>query len=301
MSIAGECSVIGRIFDAIRHRFFKMLGAEFAYPGHFYSVVPSRKDRRAFLSQPNIPIDSVPGIDIDDKAMMQRLQSFRTYYDEHWFPEEKTEGLRYYYRNTAFEAGDALALYFMIRAFRPRRVIEIGSGFSSAACLDINDHCCNGRMHVTFIEPYPERLLSLLREEDVGKYELVRSRLQDMDVSVFEQLEAGDILFIDSTHVAKLGSDVNRIIFDILPLLKQGVVIHIHDIFWPFEYPKAWVQEGRAWNEAYLLRAFLQFNSHFDIIYFADYVAHRHHSWLQEHMPLLAEHPGGNLWLRKVQ
>jgi len=292
--------VIKKVFDALRHRFFKALGAEFAYPGHFYSVIPSRKDRHEFLERSDEDMTVISGVEIDGDAMMQLLASFQDDYDTHGFSAAPVEGARYYYDNSAFAAGDALALYFMIRKFKPARMIEIGSGFSSAASLDINDRCCQGRMRMTFIEPYPARLQSLLQPEDLQCHTVVQSRLQDVDLKVFEQLQANDILFVDSTHVAKLGSDVNRILFEIFPSLNEGVIIHIHDIFWPFEYPKAWIREGRAWNEAYLLRAFLQYNENFEIIYFSDYLARKHHDWLRKQMPLLAEHPGGNIWLRKV-
>ena len=108
-----------------------------------------------------------------------------------------------------------------------------------------------------------------------------------------------DILFIDSTHVSKLGSDVNRIFFEILPTLQPGVLIHFHDIFWPFEYPSDWVKKGFAWNEAYILRAFLEFNDSFEIIFFASFLHTHHHAWFQENMPLWLKNSGGNIWLRR--
>ena len=114
----------------------------------------------------------------------------------------------------------------------------------------------------------------------------------------FEILQSGDILFIDSTHIAKTGSDVNHILFDILPILKSGVLIHFHDVSYPFEYPKEWVYMGRNWNENYFLRAFLMYNNNFEIILFSDYL-HKHYIEAFKDMPLSLKDPGMNLWLKK--
>ena len=109
-----------------------------------------------------------------------------------------------------------------------------------------------------------------------------------------------DVLFIDSTHVSKVGSDVNYIFFEILPRLRSGVHIHFHDIFYPFEYPKEWVYEGRNWNEIYMLRAFLQYNSDFQITYFQHMMTQRHRAFFQERMPLSVKNLGGNIWLKRT-
>ena len=93
---------------------------------------------------------------------------------------------------------------------------------------------------------------------------------------LFRELHAGDVLFVDSTHVAKVGSDVNHIFFEILPILQPGVVVHFHDIMYPFEYEPKWIYTGVAWNEAYMLRAFLMFNPTFKILLFNSFLAHLH-------------------------
>ena len=113
-------------------------------------------------------------------------------------------------------------------------------------------------------------------------------------------LASGDILFIDSTHVSKAGSDVNHIFFKILPSLAEGVNIHLHDIFYPFEYPKEWIYEGRAWNENYVLHAFLQYNSAFKITFFSNFLARFHHRTFHEKMPLCMKNTGGSIWLQRV-
>jgi hypothetical protein len=123
--------------------------------------------------------------------------------------------------------------------------------------------------------------------------------VQDVEPEVFAALEAGDVLFVDSTHVVKAGSDVNHLILEVLPRLAEGVWIHLHDIFYPFEYPPAWVREGRAWQEAYLLRAFLTFNPRFAIRWFQDFLW-QHHGEAMRRLPGVAVNPGGNIWLERV-
>jgi hypothetical protein len=128
---------------------------------------------------------------------------------------------------------------------------------------------------------------------------ILPAKVQSVDTQLFASLQANDMLLVDSTHVSKLRSDVNHVFFEILPVLGEGVLVHFHDIFWPFEYPKDSVSKGLAWNEAYLLRAFLQFNNSYEIVFFADYMHQRYKAWFEKHMPLFLRNPGGNFWLRK--
>jgi predicted O-methyltransferase YrrM len=212
----------------------------------------------------------------------------------------KDESKRYYAENVSFPFSDAFIFYCFIRRYSPRRIIEIGSGFSSAAALDSLDSLGKNDTQCWFIEPYPRLLQSLLREADT-RHGVLPSAVQEVDLTVFDSLAAGDILFIDSTHVSKINSDVNYEIFDILPRLKPGVLIHIHDIYWPFDYPEEWIHEGRAWTESYLVRAFLQFNNDFRILYFNSYLHPKVRRSL--FVPLgvdLGENDGGSLWLERV-
>lgn len=165
--------------------------------------------------------------------------------------------------------------------------------------LDTNELLFGGSIETTFIDPYPKLLMSLVKENDKNRIIVIPSRLQDVDPNVFEALQADDILFIDSTHVSKINSDVNHIFFDILPRLSSGVHIHFHDIFFPFEYPMDWIYEGRAWNEAYLLRAFLQFNTRFRVVLMNTFMERFHEPFFQKKMPLCLKNTGGSIWIRK--
>jgi len=199
-----------------------------------------------------------------------------------------------------FNHSDALILYSMLRHLRPQKIIEVGSGFSSALMLDVTDIFFDRCMQFTLVEPYTERLTQLLRSGDQKNIELIEDIVQKVPVSTFQKLDAGDVLFIDSSHVSKVGSDVSYIEFEVLPASEPGVVIHFHDIFRPFEYPMQWIIDGKAWTEAYLIRAFLQYNRQFEIMLFNNYVARAFEAFLTERMPIFMKKPGGSLWLRKL-
>ncbi len=281
---------------------------QFAPPGHFYSPLP---DLPAVHSNANRIFDENPqdllAINMNVESQIQLVGSFSRIYGEVPFQDHKSASARYFLDNKFFSYGDGIILYAFLRHFRPKRVVEVGSGFSSAAMLDVNDFFLDKRLEFTFIEPFPDRLFGLLSSDDKKKSRIEIRRVQEVEERVFSSLEVNDILFIDSSHVAKIDSDVVHIIFQILPRLKKGVIVHFHDIPWPFEYPKQWIDEGRAWNETYFLRAFLQDNVNFEIVYFNSFMANRHADLLSKAMPRVLNKPtspvtlgNSSLWLRKV-
>jgi hypothetical protein len=141
--------------------------------------------------------------------------------------------------------------------------------------------------------------MSVLSDKDRRYIALVESGVQEVAVSKFQELEENDLLFIDSSHVSKLGSDVNYLFLEVLPKLNKGVIVHIHDIFYPFDYPFEWIQDGRSWNEAYLLRAFLTGNSQFEILLWNSWLGIKVLVWIQEHSPLFMKNTGGSIYLRR--
>ncbi|HEX7587681.1 MAG TPA: class I SAM-dependent methyltransferase, partial [Anaerolineae bacterium] len=132
------------------------------------------------------------------------------------------------------------------------------------------------------------------------RIDLAQKRIQEVDLAVFESMQPNDILFVDSTHVSKTGSDVNWILFQVLPRLQSGVYIQFHDIFYPFEYPPEWVMHGRAWNELYLLRAFLACNERYKIVLFNSFLQQWAKPTLNARMSACLKTIGGSLWLRKL-
>lgn len=162
--------------------------------------------------------------------------------------------------NDYFSGLDAIVYYSLIRHLKPRRVIEIGSGYSTRIAGQALARNADGAT-LTCIEPNPERL-----NGHALNIELIQKRVEEIEVDFFSQLEANDILFIDSSHTVKFGSDVCYEFLDVLPVLRPGVWVHVHDIFFPHDYPVEWILKRRlALNEQYLLEAFLSFNHEFQV------------------------------------
>lgn len=269
-------------------------------PGHFYSPLPDEREIAEAFDRGGFgpPFAGVDLREAEQKALLERLADF---YPTHPLAEERTPDRRYYLANPSYGHFDGLILHCMLRHLAPRRVIEVGSGFSSAAMLDTNEHSLGGRMQLTFIDPDMSRLRPLLRAHDAGRVRLIERRVQEVALEEFQALEAGDVLFIDSSHVSKIGSDVNRIYFDILPRLAPGVHVHIHDVAGNFEYPREWLAEGRAWNEQYLLRAFLLFNDTFEVELLTGWLFNHHQEFFRARMPLCLRGGGGQIWLRRAR
>lgn len=277
--------------------------AGFVPPGHYYSPIPSlsevEADLERILEARRRPL--LPGIQLAEEQQVALLESFLAYYPEMPFRHEPSDDRRYHLASTMFGYADAIFLYSILRHFEPKTVVEVGSGFSSALMLDTCDLFLGPAVKLTFIEPYPDRLHDLLRQGDEDRVTVINERVQDVPLEEYSVLQAGDVLFIDSTHVSKVGSDVNHLVFEVLPSLKPGVLVHVHDIGFPFDYPLKWIREGRAWNEAYVMRAFLQYNDAFEILFFGSYVQMFHADWLERHMPLAMKSPSGSLWIRKTR
>ncbi len=275
------------------------LWAKFQPPGHYYSPLPSAAEIADAFARGGFG-PPFAGVDLNEDEQSAVLEEIAAEYDGLPFPEQPAPGHRYHLDNPSYGHFDGIMLAGMILRLRPRRIIEVGSGFSSALMLDLNERRFDGRIDLTFIDPDARRLRALLRPEDHGRVRILERRVQEVDTEAFAALESGDVLFIDSSHVSKVGSDVNHLFFNILPLLRPGVHVHIHDIAGNLEYPRDWLEEGRAWNEQYLLRAFLMFNPAFRIVLFTSWIANARRPFLLERMPRCARGGGGQIWLRRV-
>lgn len=270
--------------------------------GHYYSLYP---ELDSIMEKQDVIFDPAKKVlDIDFNLARQRslYEHMRACYDsipvwKDLADADQESPYRYRYGNPSLSVGDAVHLHCMLRVLKPKRLIEVGSGFTSAITLDTNEFYLDKRMELSFIEPYPDQLRALLKPGD--NIELHECGLQEIPVSYFEKLEDGDVLFIDSTHVSKIGSDVNYFFFEIFPRLKSGVYIHLHDIFYPFEYPKQWIVDGMIWNELYVLRAFLQNNSVYSIQFFQNMMEKVCTDLMSEKWPFQASIHGGSFWMRK--
>ena len=272
---------------------------QFYTPGHFYSPIPNAEEVRRAITANQRP-DELTGVDLREAAQLELLERLKVHYPEVPFPEQPSADFRYAFENPSYSWCDGIILFCLLRELRPRRIIEVGSGYSSGLMLDVNERYFGSEIDCTFIEPFPNVLLSLLRPHEARRVSIIPSKLQDVDASIFECLGPGDILFIDSSHVVKAGSDVRALFFDVLPKLQPGVVIHFHDIFDRFEYPAEWLEKGIVWNEQYMLRAFLQFNSAFQIKLYTPHMIATHGDWFTRWMPRCLRNSGGHIWIERT-
>ena len=268
-------------------------------PGHYYSPIVDPSTiieyiEKEYLQEPG----DIEGIHFDEDAMVRFWKDNAEFINNTPFSEHDDGKNRYYYDNSIYPYGDAVMLRAMIAHFKPKNIIEIGSGFSTACILDAADHFGLSDLTVTCIDPDADRLRSRLRKEDHSRVEIIEGQVQDVPVSTFAKLTENDILFIDSTHVLKTASDVHYELFSILPSLNKGVLIHVHDIPYPFEYPRRPLLElNPSWNEIYALRAFLMYNSAFEVVFWNGLFAHRQRELVHETNPRFLW-ATSSIWLR---
>jgi len=266
---------------------------------HYYEPMINPKHLRAPLTQNR----ALPAIDLNAAGQLALLSQF-TYQEElTQFPLQKTDDLKFYYHNASFGSGDAEYLYSLIRLVKPRRIIEVGSGFSTLMARSAIDRnkadCADYTCEHTCIEPYEQPWL-----EKLG-IEIMRRRVEECDLSLFAALQKNDILFIDSSHVIRPQGDVLFEYLELLPSLQSGVFVHVHDIFTPRDYLPAWIiDETRLWNEQYLVEAFLSFNAQFRIVGALNYLFHEHRDATLGKFPMLkaesAVREPGSLWLQRA-
>ena len=308
-----EEAIRGNIDMADLSQFIATVVPHCLYSGRFHEIFPFW-ERHGFhvtparFNQPIPDTQSLPetiwsrpselvGIDMNESAQLNLLGSFSKFRDEYQqFPTGKT-GVhnQFYLGNRLFDRTDALVAYCMIRHFQPRLIIEVGSGFSSLVLGQAAAK--NKNSGLICIEPFPREFL---REDFPGLQSLIEKKVQDIDLEFFSQLDPGDILFIDSSHTVKIGGDVNYLFLEVLPRLKPGVIVHVHDIFLPFEYRRDWVlDEFRFWTEQYLLQSFLTFNSEFEVLMANYYLNHYHQDQLKATFPDLSSWVGGSFWMQR--
>lgn len=283
--------------DKITDRIFMSVGV-FPVIDHYYQpLINPKKYLKKNLSSDRV----LSGIDFNVMEQLSLLASFNYNEELVKFPMKKGAELEYFYENGSYGPGDAEFFYNMIRFFKPKRLIEIGSGNSTrlarnAISANMNEDPEYACEHIC-IEPYEQPWL-----EKLG-VKVIRERVEELDVSFFNQLDKNDVLFIDSSHMIRPQGDVLFEYLELLPSLNSGVLIHVHDIFSPRDYPENWViEKHRFWNEQYLLEAFLTNNAEFKIIGALNYLSHHHHAAFASKAPVYASQVGrepGAFWMRK--
>jgi len=266
---------------------------------YYYPMINPKKYLRRSLREDRL----LPGIDLNIEAQLDLLRQFNYNAELLRYPFHPEGGKdSYYYDNRMFSQGDAEILYSFIRRFKPGRIIEVGSGYSTLMALQaIGANKSEDTAYTckfTCIEPYE---IPWLEKLDI---DLNRTLVEKTDPAFFRQLEENDILFIDSSHMIRPQGDVLFEFLELLPVLNKGVIIHVHDIFTPKDYLDEWVLTShKMWNEQYLLEAFLTNNRDFEILSALNYLFYNHRTALFEKCPVLAKNPDfepRSIWLRKI-
>lgn len=249
------------------------------------------------LGQFERPVFPVPAAfeQADSARTLQEVGRYQDRFDD--FSDPSRNDVRYTYNNAYFTSPDAEVLYAIIRSFRPRTVVEVGCGNSTQITRQA---IIDGELDTRLIcvDPYPRTEIAALADE------LHRVPVQELEGGeVFRSLEAGDVLFIDSSHELRAGSDAVFLYSKVIPALPPGVLIHIHDIFLPYDYPKEWVIDDRAgrghWNEQYLVQALLIIDKVFETLWAGHYLQHTL-SDFTKYFPHSDGRAAKSLWLRKI-
>lgn len=253
-------------------------------PNHFYWPIPDFRqlDRRNWQA-----LSQMVGVELHIDEQLQRLRSLLARYeDEMHFPESASDDpTEFHLNNGYFETVDAEVAYSMVRHYKPRRMIEVGGGNSTRlfalAMLRNAQEGFPGKLFT--VEPHPD---AVLRGGIPGLTRVIQRPVQQIPLEFFDRLTDGDILFLDSSHVVAVGSDVLYEYLEILPRLRPGVIVHVHDVFLPADYPRKFVMHNLCfWAEQYLLQAFLAFNSCFEVLWSSSAVQIARRSALQQAIP----------------
>jgi hypothetical protein len=200
----------------------------------------------------------------------------------------------FYLDNDAFGGVDPHIYYCILRHFRPRTVVEIGSGFSTLLGAQASER--NSTTRYICVDPWPRSFVGA----GIPGVEHIQKRVEELDAGFFEQLQEGDVLFIDSSHVVRTAGDVCFLVLDVLPRLASGVIIHFHDIYLPFDYPDELIIERQMfWTEQYLLQAYIADNSRVEVLFATNFVACECPEELQRVFPRALWWGGGSFWMRK--
>jgi predicted O-methyltransferase YrrM len=273
-------------------------------PGHYYSPVPDdrelRREPRFSQLWPAQPRETV-GINWRAERQLAICRDVFAKQERMQFADEETlDPSTYFAKNGQYPALDAWILEGMLRALQPKRMIEVGSGYSSLVTAAVNRTYFDYDLDFTCIEPNPRQFLT---DGVAGIEAVVPYKVQDVPLELFAKLGDGDVLFIDTSHVVKTGGDVPWIYNEILPRLAPGVHVHIHDIFLPQEYLQKWVFDGRAWNEQYLVQSFLAFNDVFEVVFGTYWMLTFHPDQLAVAFPDMSRYGqrgGCSFWMRRA-
>jgi hypothetical protein len=281
----------GAIYDTENIRLWEKRGYHIT-PNHFYYPIPDSRELHARDFKPS----ELPGVDLRPESQMKLIKEAFVQFSREYnhIPYKPTDTNAFYLENDAFHGIDPFIYYCMIRHFKPKTIVEVGSGHSTL--LGAQASRLGGSTRYVCIDPWPRELIS----KGVANIEFIRDKVEDLELNLFQELQANDILFIDSSHVIRTAGDVCFNILEVLPRLAKGVIVHIHDIFLPFDYPKEWIiEQQRYWTEQYLLQAYLAENNSAEVLFASNYLSKIYPKELRKAFPKAVWIGGASFWIRK--
>lgn len=281
----------GAIYNHENFKFWEKRGYHIT-PLHFYYPIPDTRE----LESKDFQQSELPGLDLRPefqlRLMKQAFVGFSHEYNN--IPKIAIDPTTFYLDNDAFNGIDPYIYYCMIRHFKPNTVVEVGSGHSTL--LGAQASRLNQSTRYVCIDPWPRDFIS----SGVPDIEFIRQKVEDLDLRLFQELQPNDILFVDSSHVIQTAGDVCFMILEVLPRLSKGVIAHFHDIFLPFDYPKAWiVDQQRFWTEQYLLHAYLAENDHAEVLFANNFISKNYYQEVRQSFPNATWIGGASFWIRK--
>jgi hypothetical protein len=289
-----------RALSGAAFRVFERLGFHVT-PRHYAFPIPDtgRLDPRLWEGG----LDAPAGIDLREDAQIELLGTLAKDHGAEWaaWPRDPDRTNGFHLRNRHFETVDAEIFHGLVRSRKPRRLVEAGSGHSTRLALEaVARNAAEGRpCEIQVYDPYAS---PWVREQNGRGLTLYPVEVQKAPLETFTALAAGDILFIDSSHVLHIGSDVRFLFGEVIPRLAPGVLVHVHDVFLPAEYPRRWVQGLRFWNEQYLLQAFLAFNDRFRVVWASHFMARKHGEKIAAAVPSFRyDDEPGSFWFERTR
>jgi len=286
----------GATYDPCNFKIWERRGYHIT-PVHFYSPIPDTRE----LDEAYPPPSSLVGIDLRTEFQLKLLEEVFPQYaiEYNAFPSQPADPTAFYLNNDAFNGIDPHVYYCFVRHIFSQVIIEVGSGYSTLLgfqAIQVN----NTSARLIVIDPWPRDFTSDFLRVNGRRIEYIPAKVQEVAIDLFLQLQENDILFIDGSHVVRTGSDVCFLFQEVIPRLSEGVIVHFHDIFLPFDYPKEWVVEKHVfWTEQYMLQAYLTENSHAEVLFAAHFISSEYPDMVRTAFPNALWWGGGSFWIRK--
>lgn len=268
---------------------------------NYYAPIPDEDVAGADLADRR---SDLAGIELDLERQLRFVRDELEPFVREWNPPRHGDAAagRFFLDNSAYQSVDAEILYALIRRFRPRRIVELGSGFSTLAAGEacVRNAADADAPYYAVFDPFPRGTIVPAGVAWLTRRETLRA--QDVPLAEFDALAANDVLIVDTTHTVKLGGDVNRIVLDVLPRLAPGVFVHFHDVFLPWDYHPQLLADGRFYTEQYLLQAYLAENPHWEILFAAHALMREHRAELEKLVPSFmgSDHYPLAFWMRRA-